>query len=142
MQSARSQLICPRPVTPLPRRARRTYFSMKDGPQENETNTTTTVKSSSFECFSKLSTELRLKIWKIACFFPRNIDIWAMPISGVEGPIGKEFMSHPDRVSPSIYWSSHNAVPALLHASSESRTEGLKFILSNSEPRRQSPSEM
>jgi hypothetical protein len=34
-----------------------------------------------FTCFPKLPTELRLKVWKEACFQRRIIDVWPNPIT-------------------------------------------------------------
>ena len=70
-----------------------------------------------FTCFPKLPIELRIKIWGNACSATRNVDIRA-----------KQFVMPGDCFENHYlyYWYSSCAVPAVLHVSKESRTEGLK----------------
>jgi hypothetical protein len=71
-----------------------------------------------FTLFPTLPVELRLKIWTIASFHSRNVDIWARCL----GKIGSRL--HP--YTPFKY-TSHCSVPAILHACRESREVGLQY---------------
>jgi hypothetical protein len=72
---------------------------------------------SAFTPFPRLPIEIRLKIWKCACFFSRNVDIWAKDIGG----IACEYTGH-----VAHYFHSSAPAPSLLHICRESRSEALK----------------
>ncbi len=90
-----------------------------------------------FTCFPILPVELRCKIWREVCFRRRNICI-----SFKELGYWMEKDEHGAEVSSfrAFMYFSNSAHPAILHASHESRTEGLKhytldFGVENAHPR-------
>jgi hypothetical protein len=92
--------------------------------QSPATNIQTSPKSvtnpeSEFALFPNLALELRLKIWKIASFEHRNVDIWSINHVGASNAW--------DLVAKGPRWHSSTAPPAVLHVNQESRTECLKF---------------
>jgi hypothetical protein len=86
----------------------------------------TTNILSTFTPFSKLSIELRLKIWKYACFFTRNVDIWVKDFwisTTVE--YGRD--GYDTHHTAPFYFHSFTPPPPLLHVSNESRLEAIKY---------------
>jgi len=74
-----------------------------------------------FHRFKDLPPELRIKIWKIASFVQRNIDI-----QNKELYMSDDFdCGEPDFVPHVIFTT--RPPPAILHTCQESRTEGLKY---------------
>jgi 2EXR family len=70
-----------------------------------------------FTLFPKLPIDLRIKIWRNASSVTRNVDLWIETYS---------LDDFNDSLDDIYYWCSSCAVPAVLHANQESRTEGLK----------------
>jgi hypothetical protein len=70
----------------------------------------------SFTCFPDLPTEIRLKIWKHACFIPRNMDVFLVALRTRWR--GGEALS--------VFRTSQRD-PATLYTNKESRTIALKF---------------
>jgi len=76
-----------------------------------------------FTFFPTLPSELRNKIWKNACFLPRFIDVWRVPI-------GEDIFvkSVRDELADVAYtFRSYSPVPSVLHTCREARQIGLNF---------------
>jgi hypothetical protein len=73
-----------------------------------------------FTVIPKLPVELRLKIWKHACYHGRNVSLWSVPLEGSIAIAGEEVVVKPFK------WMSHHRIPAILHACSEARVVGLQ----------------
>jgi len=84
---------------------------------------------STFIPFPKLPIELRIKIWKCACFFTRNVDIWAKDfwISTTEEGYDRH------RAAP-YYFHSYTPPPPLLHVSKSLGRRRSNTINSSLEP--------
>ncbi|CZR56056.1 uncharacterized protein PAC_05944 [Phialocephala subalpina] len=80
-----------------------------------------TVDLQTFLCFKKLPIELRLKIWRIASFTQRNVDIWSESLE-IISKRGRD--SEFNFVLHALH--STRPTPTVLHACQESRGEGLK----------------
>ena len=76
-------------------------------------------KEQTFARFGELPSELRLKIWKLVCFQPRNVDIFTDNL----GTIRVRDDVHFDTYKFYSHFCSH---PAVLHVCQESREEALK----------------
>ena len=76
-----------------------------------------------FTCFPKLPFELRTMILTIACHEPRIIDLWIFELPFEEHGGATTYWG--DR--PFRWRSQAERAPALLHASRETRTVGLKY---------------
>ncbi|KUJ06505.1 uncharacterized protein LY89DRAFT_743827 [Mollisia scopiformis] len=78
-----------------------------------------------FERFNDLPIELRLRIWTIASFFPRNVcvevDRWFQ--CGIE----QEDWGHLGAFRVPVTYTSNCPVPTVLHVCKESRKEALKY---------------
>lgn len=75
-----------------------------------------------FQNFGVLALELRLKIWELASFIPRNVDVWNMDIFVSKGN-GEQAHLIPHRML------SRRPPPAILHVCSESRQEALRHYI-------------
>lgn len=94
----------------------------------NETNEDTgsvveaEQKTRTFTCFNELAPELRLRIWKFACFLPRNVCV----------ETDKKLMERlknnltPDYWVDRVAYHSNSDPPAVLQACRESRLEAQK----------------
>lgn len=79
--------------------------------------------ATTFTCFPKLPIELRLKIWKAACFIPRNVDIWYRNLCNVvRGDRMGTCCAEHDMDCP-LYALKTQSQPAVLHTCRESRSE-------------------
>lgn len=89
-------------------------------------STENSAKTTSFTLFPQLPLEIRMRIWELACFFPRNVDIWVthLPESYIREPPENYTRGGPP--TPFRYLS-RSPVPAILHVCNESRTIGLNF---------------
>jgi hypothetical protein len=72
-----------------------------------------------FTCFSDLLPELRIKIWKFACYEPRTVDLWQT----------KEHECFTRVHQAHFVYKSHAHPPAILLTSHEARIEGLKHYI-------------
>jgi 2EXR family len=75
---------------------------------------------SAFTRFPDLPIEIRFKVWKLACFVTRNVDI-------ATGTVGITFGEEDGTAARPHYYRSRCLPPALLHVCKESRQEGLKY---------------
>ncbi|KUJ18983.1 uncharacterized protein LY89DRAFT_732513 [Mollisia scopiformis] len=91
----------------------------------NSTKTEDNVYST-FTCFEKLPIELRLKIWRVACFRSRNVDIWITRIRLFSTVDLYHTDAGYDKMSRLSYFKSGSPPPVVLHCCQESRQEGLK----------------
>jgi hypothetical protein len=80
------------------------------------------VRCTTFASFNRLPLELRVMIWKYACFHQRNVDITASFLPDQLWENWDE--SYFDDV---FYYLSLCPPPAVLHVNQESRSEGLKW---------------
>ncbi|KAH6683058.1 hypothetical protein B0J14DRAFT_574994 [Halenospora varia] len=79
--------------------------------------------ASEFACFPKLPLEIRLRIWRHACYHERTVGI--LPLEAFQLPFCNQ-LNHEDR--PYIWkYKSYDPVPSPLHVSKESRREALKY---------------
>ncbi|CZR60158.1 uncharacterized protein PAC_10054 [Phialocephala subalpina] len=74
-----------------------------------------------FTPFPRLPIELRLKVWKYACFKPRLIDLWFVPVADK-----RDSFKFDEFQQPFIYESHCRQAPAVLHTSQEARNVGLQ----------------
>jgi hypothetical protein len=88
---------------------------------ENNTDPEVEDKSLEFTHFPKLPPELRLKIWKEACYIPRVVDLWVEDPSKYE----EDDWNNNDSPEPLTY-VSHTRVPAVLQVSKEARAVALQ----------------
>ena len=97
--------------------------NMEQDPTANGANRAKNETCTTFTCFPELPVELRCKIWREVCFRRRNICI-----SFKELGHWVEEDEHGHEVSPfrAFMYLSDSTHPTILHASHESRTEGLK----------------
>lgn len=78
------------------------------------------ASSKVFTLFPRLPTELRLKIWKDACFEPRLIDLWFVPVEL------NQSINFDETAQPFVFRSHSRGVPSILHTSQEARIVGLQ----------------
>ncbi|PVH76746.1 hypothetical protein DL98DRAFT_657210 [Cadophora sp. DSE1049] len=90
------------------------YLSQNNRPQSTAP-TPTTDQQRTFTCFSKLPTEIRFKIWRLAAPEPRNIDVGVIYEIQVTGDQLGTY------VSTSWHTTGVRRVPNILHVNRESR---------------------
>jgi hypothetical protein len=83
-----------------------------------------TAPLSEFTVFPNLPLEIRLKIWKIASFEKRQVDVWS--IAEVDYNPMMDSPSTPSTHFGYHYYSS-TPPPAVLHVNQEARTECIKY---------------
>jgi len=81
-----------------------------------------------FTCFPKLTIELRLAIWRLACYVPRELDVHVAQLESTLSEDPEDYDDEVEYVFPAerVRFSSSRAVPAILHATQEARAEALK----------------
>ncbi len=82
-----------------------------------ETRTSTSTQRA-FTCFSSLPPELRLQIWREACFIPRYVDLWSMYQRNYS--IGRNSYQ-------CCRYESATPCPGVLQANEESRSVASKY---------------
>ncbi|KAE8447069.1 hypothetical protein EG329_011204 [Mollisiaceae sp. DMI_Dod_QoI] len=96
------------------------YLRQRENPTKLTVANTKSKDCSTFTCFPSLPSELRLKIWRLACFHGRNVDVWTYDIAFKFGDDGDERDHN--------YFTSSCPQPIVLQCCRESRIEGLKHF--------------
>jgi len=75
-----------------------------------------------FTMFPKFPPEIRNRVWKLACFEQRNVDVWIANIAAEDrSALGKALCEYREWA-----YQSNAPIPSVLHACRESRSIGLK----------------
>lgn len=78
--------------------------------------------------FKDLPLELRRKIWKVASFIPRIVDVWRTPINS-RGVAGNRYWDNTSLSYRNHRMVSRSPIPAILHVCHESRKEALRYYI-------------